>query len=111
MTTSAADRAHQQRERRILACLAVLAAAYMVGDALLGGCTGALHLVPLFALLVPLLLGRYVGENILDRLRRGPAPVRRAAAIVMPRPDRSDRAVARVLCGLARACRPPPAFS
>ena len=111
MTVSAADQAHLQRERRILAGLAVLAVVYMVGDALLGGCSGALHLVPLFALLVPLQLGRYVGENLLDRLRRRRAPIRRVAAIVMPRPARCDRAVARVLCGLARACRPPPAFA
>jgi hypothetical protein len=111
MTVSAADRAHLQRERRMLAGVAVLAVVSMVGDALLGGCTGALHLVPLFALLVPLLLGRYVGENLLDRLRRSWAPIVRVAAIVMPRPARCDRAVARVLCGLAQACRPPPALS
>ncbi|MCW2992586.1 MAG: hypothetical protein JWQ18_81 [Conexibacter sp.] len=50
MTVSAADRALPKRERRLLASLAELAVAYMVGDALLGGCTGALHLVPRFAL-------------------------------------------------------------
>jgi hypothetical protein len=111
MTMSAADRAHQQRERRILAGLAVLAVVSMVGDAWLGGCAGALHLVPLLALWLPLLLGRYVGESVLDRLRRRRAPIRRVAAVLMPRPARSDRAVARVLCGLAQACRPPPAFS
>jgi hypothetical protein len=111
MAMSAADRAHLQRERRILAGLAVLTVVYMVGDAWLGGCTGALHLAPLFALLLPLLLGRYVGENILDRLRRRRPPIRRVAAVIIPRPGRSDRAVARVLCGLARACRPPPALS
>jgi hypothetical protein len=111
MAMSAADRAHHKRERRILAGLAVVAVVYTVGDAWLGGCTGALHLVPLLALLLPLLLGRYVGESILDRLRRRRPPIRRVAAVVMPRPARSDRAVARVLRGLARACRPPPAFS
>jgi hypothetical protein len=111
MTASTADRAHLQRERRMLVGLAVLAAAYMVGDALLGGCTGALHLVPLFALLVPLLLGRYVGKSILERLRRSRTPARRVAALVVARRARTDRAVARVLCGLERASRPPPVFS
>ena len=75
--------------------------------------TGLLHLLPLLALLVPLLFGRYVGEEKVSRLRArlapasSPRPVRRASSrrrvaprALMPRGGR--------LLGSALAVRPPP---
>jgi hypothetical protein len=98
------------RERRLLLALAGLAPV-LVAVVLLAGITPDLLLAaPLLVLVVPLLAGRYVGEERLLRLaaarrprraRLRPAPVRATGrAVVVPRGGR--------LLAFALAVRPPP---
>lgn len=70
---------------------------------------GALHLLPVLALVIPLVFGRYPGERLLLRLGRGRRTVR-------VRPARQCRPRSRQVCMPRRvvawslACRPPPAL-
>ena len=100
-----------RRERIFLAVLGLVVLGWMAAQALLGVDTGVLYVAPAFVLALPLLGGRYVGEEHLARLR-GPldACVQRAPLRVAPRVShvrvlmRGGRLVASSL-----AKRPPPA--
>jgi hypothetical protein len=103
------------RDRRLLLCAAVATSTLLLVAAVLGHAELLAYAAPLFLLAVPLLAGRYVGEERLERLRgrvsrpsrRRPAPVvapaaRRRVALL----PRGGRLIAEAL-----AVRPPPAVS
>ena len=84
----------------------------LAADVLVGGANPDLFLfAPLFVLLVPLLGGRYVGEEALGRLAAAYAARRRRAPAALGLPARhrltSDAFRTRLVAG-ARFCRPPP---
>ena len=94
----------------LLACALFLV---LVGGVWAGGANPDLLLfAPLFVLLVPLLSGRYVGEEALGRLAAAYAARRRRAPAALGLPLRhrltSDAFRTRLVAG-ARFCRPPPA--
>jgi hypothetical protein len=97
------------RDRHLLLLLAAAALVFMLVDSALGLCDGALHLVPFFALLLPLLCECYLGEDVLDRLRGTiPRPARnRPLAVVAHRV--TARWPSRLLGTWELASRPPPA--
>ena len=78
-------------------------------DALTGSCAGLAHALPFVLLVVPLLVGRYVGERRLARLIGTPPPPRRRTARGEPRPLYA-RTLPRGGCLIAHslAVRPPP---
>ena len=69
-----------RRDRLVLLSFALLVAAWMVAETLTGMQTGLLYLAPALVLALPLILGRYVGEEQLaglaGRARTPPAPAR-----------------------------------
>ena len=100
------------RERSILLILAALAVIWGAVPALTNAFGGILYLLPLFALVAPLLFGRYLGEDGLAavrerRLPRHPArPARTLGVPTGPAPvvvARGGELLARSL-----AVRPPP---
>src|ERR1700677_101679 len=86
----------------------LLLVAVAVAVIVLAGTGAALVLAPAALLLVPLLLGRFPGERVIQRLARRATPVRRTLSIA---PPRSPRALGARLAGLAfpGAGRAPPA--
>jgi hypothetical protein len=102
-----------RRDRFVLLTFAVVAAAWMVADALTGSHSGLLYLAPALLLALPLMLGRYVGEKQLVELagRALARPRRKPARVVRPRGrahvmQRGGRLVASGL-----ATRPPPGLA
>ncbi len=96
-----------RRERNALLGLAALVLTALLADQTAGLCNGLLHLVPFFALVAPLLFGRYLGEHVLMRLRG----TRRRPAV--SRPARLRPAVRRVQVASPHLLaghfgRPPP---
>src|SRR4051794_23000252 len=99
------------RPNRLALCsFAVVVASWMAAEALTGFHSGLLYLAPAIVLALPLLLGRYVGEEQLVELAaRPPAPARRRGVrLAGPRSyarvmQRGGRLVA---SGMAK--RPPP---
>ncbi len=98
------------RRRLVVLWFAFLVAAWTVLAVHGGADTGLLYLAPALVLCVPLILGRYVGEEQLAELaNRSPrCTVRRASRLVIPRShvrlmQRGGRLVASSL-----AKRPPP---
>jgi hypothetical protein len=102
------------RDRRLLAGVALLAM-LVLGLLVLGAGSEALLAAPLLALLAPLLVGRYLGEDQIERLaaaraprthpvsRRRPATTAlRAPLVLLPRGGR--------LLATSLAVRPPPAL-
>lgn len=69
------------RERHALLGLAVLVLGAILLDRSADLCSGVLHLVPALMLLAPLLLGRYLGERTLARLRGSRRPTLRPRRI------------------------------
>ncbi len=71
--------------------------------------------IPLLALIIPLLLGRFPGEQVIERLagrgtRRSSPPKR--VAVARPRPVAVRTLLrARLLMAASFAERPPPAFT
>jgi hypothetical protein len=100
-----------RRDRHILLALATLSVAFAIVQSVTGVSPDVLLAVPALLLLMPLLAGRYVGEDGLARLagrraaprRRTPARLgaRRRAPRVLPRGGR--------LIAAALAERGPPA--
>lgn len=72
--------------------------------------TAVLHLMPLLALVIALILGRYPGERLLLRLRRGRRP-RRAKPAPQCRPNSREVRMPRRVVAWSLACRPPPGLS
>ena len=98
------------RRRLVVLWFAFLVAAWTVLAMHGGADTGLLYLAPALVLCLPLILGRYVGEEQLAELaNRAPlCPVRRASRLAVPRShvrlmQRGGRLVASSL-----AKRPPP---
>jgi hypothetical protein len=99
------------RDKRLLLAAAVCMCAFLLLSALAGH-PDLLAFAPLCLLALPLLAGRYVGEEALDRLRRDRPPRRRPlisrglpegaqrVAVMLPRGGR--------LIAEALAVRPPP---
>jgi hypothetical protein len=104
-----------RRDLRPLLAVAVLGVAVALGETVTGLGTGLLLLSPALALLLPLLAGRYVGEDALERLAaRVGAPRRRRRPAPAPLPRRRPRATpvrgGRLLAA-ALAERGPPAVT
>jgi hypothetical protein len=98
------------RRRLILGAFALLVAAWVVAEISMGG-TGLLSLSPVLPLVVPLMLGRYIGEQRLAAFAgRGIARRRRRIPRAIA-PRSRPRAMQRGgwLVASAMAKRPPPA--
>ena len=99
-----------RRDRIVLWAFAVLVVAWMVAEALTGSETGLLYLAPALVLALPLVLGRFPGEQTLAGFAgASQAPTARAAASIPP-PRSHVRVMQRggVLVASALAKRPPP---
>jgi hypothetical protein len=99
-----------RRDRIVLWAFALLMLAWMVTAALTGSATDLLYLAPALVLALPLVLGRFPGEERLAGLARSPrAPTVRAAARI-PAPRSYVRVMQRGgrLVASALAKRPPP---
>jgi hypothetical protein len=99
-----------RRDRLVLWAFGVVVAAWTAAEVLTGCQSGLLYLAPALVLALPLLLGRYVGEEQLVELAgREPAQLRqRVLRVAIPRSrarvmQRGGRLVA---SGMAK--RPPP---
>ena len=103
------------REVRLLLALAVLAPLVVLGGHELGLSADALLAAPLVVLLLPLLGGRYVGEEQLARLRAAiaPAPRRRPSVLLGAARRMPGRVVPRggLLLAFSLSVRPPPAVA
>jgi len=102
-----------RRDRQLLFALAGLTLA-IASLTLLGIHSDFLLAAPALVLALPLLAGRYVGEEQLARLAAAfVAPPRRAAATRVPAAARAPRSLPRggrlIACSLA--VRPPPAHA
>jgi hypothetical protein len=99
-----------RRDRIVLWAFALLVLAWMVAEALSGSATGLLYLAPALVLALPLVLGRFPGEDRLAGLAGASrAPIARAAARI-PAPRSYVRVMQRGgrLVASALAKRPPP---
>jgi hypothetical protein len=99
-----------RRDQRLLFGLAALTALFAVVQAATGISGDVLLAAPALILLLPLLAGRYVGEDSLARLGAYLAPRRRPAAVRASQPRRAPRVLARGgrLIAEALAERGPP---
>jgi hypothetical protein len=99
------------RDQRLLVAAAVATSALLLLATLAGHAELLAYAAPLFLVALPLLAGRYVGEERLDRMRSGfvarrgppraaPVPAARRGAVLVPRGGR--------LIAEALAVRPPP---
>ncbi len=104
-----------RRDVRLLTGLAVLSMAWLVVHAATGLAEGLVMLAPALLLALPLLAGRYVGEDAIDRVRAAraaaPAPRRgRAPRASRPRPVLALVPRGGLLLASSLATRPPPVF-
>lgn len=102
------------RDQRLLVALAGVAGLWLIVAAALGASSSAFYFAPFAFLLVPLLMGRYLGEEPLARLRervRGPVrrPRRNAARPACTRAPRNVFPRGGRLLASHLAVRPPPA--
>jgi hypothetical protein len=103
-----------RRDLRPLLAIAVLGVAFALAETVAGLDTGLLLLSPALVLLLPLLAGRYLGEDTLERLvaRRAPDRVR-ARPASSPLPRRRPRAAVvrggRLIAAALAERGPPPA--
>jgi hypothetical protein len=103
------------RDQRLMLRAAVATSALLLVAAIAGHPELLAYAAPVFLLAVPLLAGRYVGEERLERLRgrrarpsrprpaAGALPAKRQVVALLPRGGR--------LIAEALAVRPPPALS
>jgi hypothetical protein len=102
-----------RRDIRIALGFAALVGAWALVEAATGGHTGLLYLAPALAMLLPLALGRYVGEERIAALagpRRHERP-RRGASVPLPRGHRPAMRRGGRLVGSSLAKRPPPVMA
>jgi hypothetical protein len=100
-----------RRDLRPLLAVALLGVVVALAETVTGLDTGLLLLSPALVLLLPLLLGRYLGEEQLERLVARARPVRRRRAVSLAPPRRRPRAAAAHggrLLAFALAERGPP---
>ena len=99
-----------RRNRVVLVTFALVVAAWTAAEAVTGTRTGLLYLAPALVLALPLLLGRYVGEEQLVELGRRTPVRRRQQALRVAGPRSYARMMQRggelVASGMAK--RPPP---
>jgi hypothetical protein len=100
-----------RRDQRLLLGLAALTLAFALVQSATGISADVLLAAPVLVLLLPLLAGRYVGEDGLARLTAAVAPLRRRPALARIAPRRAPRVLARGggLIAVALAHRGPPA--
>jgi hypothetical protein len=93
-----------------VALFVVLFAAWLTIEISSGGNAGLLYLAPVVVLCASLLLGRYVGEEQLERLTRRSRPPRTRRSAITPAPRSHVRVMQRGgrLVASALAKRPPP---
>jgi hypothetical protein len=99
------------RDQRLLLAAAVATSALLLLAAAAGHAELLVYAAPLFLIGVPLLAGRYLGEEQLERLRSGrPARRRLAPAVTRPSGRRPAALLARGgrLIAESLAERPPP---
>jgi hypothetical protein len=82
-----------RRDLRPLLAVALLGVVVLLAQTVTGLDTGLLLLSPALVLLLPLLAGRYIGEEHLRRLVARFAPARRPRPVSAPLPRRRPRAV------------------
>jgi hypothetical protein len=101
------------RDRGVLLAAAVATSALLLLAAVAGHPEVLAYAAPLFLLAVPLLAGRYIGENSLGALRGRIARRRRRVASVQPRAPRPVALLPRGgrLIAEALAVRPPPGLA
>jgi hypothetical protein len=104
-----------RREIRVLAALALVAVMWAMAYTVAGLGQGLELLAPALVFALPLLAGRYLGEDVIDRARLAravPPPRRRARAVtaVRPRPPRRPVLRGGLLLAANLAHRPPPAL-
>ena len=100
-----------RRDLRILLALCALSLVWLVTQSVTGMGEGLALLAPALLLAVPLLLGRYVGEDALERIRAARRTVHRrvrAVFVARPRGPRATR-LRGALLGARGAERAPPA--
>ena len=103
------------RDLRLLVFLAVVAMAWTVGESVAGLHEGFALLAPAVLLALPLLAGRHLGEDVLERVRcaRAVPPARRrarAARLLPLRRDARPGLRGGLLLAAHLAHRPPPAL-
>lgn len=101
-----------RRDQRILFGLAALTVLFAVVQSATGISGDVLLAAPALVLLLPLLAGRYLGEDGLARLSAFVAPLRRAATARSTPSWRAPRVLARGgrLIAVALGRRGPPAY-
>jgi hypothetical protein len=103
------------RDQRLMLGAAVAMSALLLAAGLVGHPELLAYAAPVFLLAVPLLAGRYVGEDRLERLReRRARPSRlRPTAVALPAKRRVVALLPRGgrLIATALAVRPPPSLS
>src|SRR4051794_974128 len=99
------------RPNRLALCsFAVVVASWMAAEALTGCHSGLLYLAPALVLALPLLLGRYVGEEQLVELAARPPAAARRRGLPLAGPRRYAPPLQRGgrLVAAGRGQRPPP---
>jgi hypothetical protein len=100
-----------RRDRIVLWAFTLVVAAWMVAQVLTGAETGLLYVAPALVLALPLLLGRYLGEEQLAELAGTSRPPRARLRSRISTPRGYVRVMYRGgrLVASAMAKRPPPA--
>jgi hypothetical protein len=101
-----------RRDQRLLLGLAALTLAFAVVQSATGISGDVLLAAPMLILLLPLLGGRYLGEDRIARLCAAVTPLRRRPPLARAHPERAPRVLARGgrLIAVALARRGPPAL-
>jgi hypothetical protein len=104
-----------RRDQRLLLGLAALTLLFAVIQSATGISGDVLLAAPVLILLLPLLAGRYLGEEGIARLCAALAPVRRRPVARATQPWRAPRVLARggrlIAVALARRGPPSPALA
>jgi hypothetical protein len=100
-----------RRDRVVLLAFTLVVASWLAAEVLTGYQSGLLYLAPALLLALPLLLGRYVGEEQLVELAARPPARTRRQVLRLASPRSYARVMQRggrlVASGMAK--RPPPA--
>ena len=99
------------RDIRLMALLGVLVVAMTAAQTVAGLDAGLLHLAPALVLVLPLIAGRYVGEERLAALGAAfSVPAERASAAPLPRAAARTLVLGGRLIAAVRVERGPPAL-
>jgi hypothetical protein len=114
MTCCTFARIMVRRDLRLLLALTLLAMAWLVARSVAGVGEGLEYLAPALLFALPLLAGRYLGEDLIERARMTravPAPRRARPRPVRLRPAARAVPRGRALLASHLAHRPPPAVA